>query len=96
MDIHDYIIILRRRWRLVVAVILASLLLAAAVSLLMTPRYTATSRLFFGVQSGESVTDLAQGSTFTEKQMASYAEVATSPLVLNRVVTGPRPHHRLG
>jgi uncharacterized protein involved in exopolysaccharide biosynthesis len=34
---------------------------------------------------GESVTDLAQGSTFTEKQMASYAQVAQSPIVLEPV-----------
>jgi len=42
--------------------------------------------LFFSVQGGETVTDLAQGSTFTEKQMASYAQVATSPLVLDEVI----------
>ena len=32
------------------------------------------------------MTDLAQGSTFAEKQMSSYAEVATSPRVLAPVI----------
>jgi len=54
--------------------------------MLLTPHYTATTRLFFGVQGGDSGSDLAQGSTFTEQQMASYAQVATSPLVLDEVI----------
>ena len=36
--------------------------------------------------AGDSVTDLAQGSNFAEKQMSSYAEVATSPRVLAPVI----------
>jgi capsular exopolysaccharide synthesis family protein len=52
----------------------------------MPKEYTATTRLFIAVAAGESPTDLAQGSNFTEKQMASYAEVATSPLVLAPVI----------
>lgn len=86
MELRDYLSILRRRWISVTVVALATLALAAGFTLVQTPQYTATTRLFFGVQGSETVTDLAQGSTFTEKQMASYAEVATSPLVLDRVV----------
>jgi len=86
VELHDYLDVLRRRWLSILVVMLTTLAVAAAVTLVMTPKYTATTRLFFGVQGGESVTDLAQGSTFTEKQMSSYAEVATSPLVLNKVI----------
>lgn len=86
MELRDYLSILRRRWLSVLIVSLVTLALAAGVTYLTTKQYTATTRLFFGVQGGESVTDLAQGSTFTEKQMTSYAEVASSPLVLNRVI----------
>lgn len=86
MDLFGYLTILRRRWLSILIVALVAVLAAAGVTLLQTAQYTATTRLFFGVQGGESATDLAQGSTFTEKQMASYAEVATSPLVLDKVV----------
>lgn len=86
MELRDYLDILRRRWLSIVVVTLATLAVASAVTLLMTEQYTAITRLFFGVQGGDSVTELAQGSTFTEKQMTSYAEVATSPLVLDRVI----------
>ena len=85
MELRDYLTILRRRWLAILVVTLVTLATAATVTLLTTRQYTASTRLFFGVQ-GESVTELAQGSTFTEKQMASYAEVAKSPLVLERVI----------
>lgn len=86
MELRSYLEILRRRWILILAVGLSALAVAAVVTLSMTPRYTATTRLFFGVEGSGSATDLAQGSTFAEKQMTSYAEVATSPLVLNSVI----------
>ena len=83
MELRDYIRLLRRRWLTVVTLIVVVTGAAAAATYLMTPQFTATTRLFFGVQASESATDLAQGSNFTQKQMSSYAEVATSPLVLD-------------
>ena len=86
MELRDYVEILRRRWMSVVILALAGLALGSVISLAMTPVYTATTRLFFAVAGSESVTDLAQGSTFAEKQMSSYAEVATSPIALEPVI----------
>jgi succinoglycan biosynthesis transport protein ExoP len=85
MELRDYLNVLRRRWMTVAFVSLGALAATAAFTLLMTPQYTAATKLFFGIQGGQSVSDLAQGSTFTENQMSSYAKVATSPLVLDRV-----------
>ncbi|MEE6283182.1 polysaccharide biosynthesis tyrosine autokinase [Georgenia sp. MJ170] len=86
MELGDYFRVLRNRWLSVLSVALVVLAATAAATLLMTPQYTSSTRMFFAVQGGESVSDLAQGSTFTEKQMSSYAEVARSPLVLEGVV----------
>ena len=85
MELGDYLDILRRRWLGVLIIALTVLALASAVTLLMPKKYTATTRLFIAV-AGESVSDLAQGSNFAEKQMSSYAEVATSPHVLEPVI----------
>ncbi|WP_454085373.1 polysaccharide biosynthesis tyrosine autokinase [Georgenia sp. Marseille-Q6866] len=85
MLLGDYFNALRGRWLTVVVVMVMTVAGAAGVTLLSTPQYTATTSTFFAVQGGESVTDLAQGSTFTEKQMASYARIASSPLVLDPV-----------
>ena len=90
VELGDYLDILRRRWLGVVIIALTTLALASAVTLAMPKKYTATTRLFIAV-AGESVTDLAQGSNFAEKQMSSYAEVATSPRVLAPVISAARP-----
>jgi polysaccharide biosynthesis transport protein len=86
LQLGEYLDILRRRWLGVLIIALTMLALASAVTLAMPKKYTATTRLFIAV-AGESATDLAQGSNFAEKQMASYAEVATSPRVLVPVIT---------
>ena len=93
VELGEYLDILRRRWLGVLIIALTTLALASAVTLAMPKKYTATTRLFIAV-AGESVTDLAQGSNFAEKQMSSYAEVATSPRVLTPVIEqlGLRSH----
>jgi len=85
VELGEYLDILRRRWLGVLIILLTTLALASAATLAMPKKYTATTRLFIAV-AGESVTDLAQGSNFAEKQMSSYAEVATSPRVLTPVI----------
>lgn len=87
MNLQDCLRAFRRRWVTILIVLVTTLLATVATTLLMTPRYSATARMFFAVQGGESVTDLAQGSNFAEKQMTSYIEVATSPLVLAPVIS---------
>ena len=82
---REYLDILRRRWLSIVITALLTLASVAALTLMMPKAYTATTRVFFAV-SGDSASALAQASSFVEKQMASYAEVATSPKVLNKVV----------
>jgi capsular exopolysaccharide synthesis family protein len=85
VELGEYLEILRRRWLGVLIIVLTTLALASAVTLAIPKQYTATTRLFIAV-TGESLTDLSQISNFAEKQMASYAEVATSPRVLRPVI----------
>jgi len=86
MEMREYLLTVRKRWATVALITLLATAGALGVTLLATPQYEATTRLFFAVQAGESVSDLAQGSSFTEKQMSSYAQVARSPLVLEPVI----------
>lgn len=86
MDLRGYLKVLQRRWISILVITLATLAVTASITFLLTPRYTASTRLFFGVQGAQSGSDLAQGSTFAENQLTSYAQVATSPLVLQPVI----------
>ena len=85
VELREYLVILRRRWISVLIVALTILAVASLATLAMPKKYTATTRLFFSV-AADSVADLAQGSSFTERQMSSYAQVATSPEVLDAVI----------
>ena len=82
---REFFDILRRRWLSIVTATLLTLASVAAMTLIMPKAYTASTRVFFAV-SGDSASALAQASSLVEKQMASYAEAATSPKVLNKVV----------
>lgn len=84
MDLRDYLTILRERWILVVACMLGGTLAAGLVTLTATPVYEATSQIYVSVQTQDDSTQgLAQGSTYSQSQVAGYADLATSPLVLD-------------
>ena len=85
VDLLHYFAVLRRRWISATIVALTTLAVVAGATLAMPTKYTATTRLFFALEGSESVTDPAQGSSYAEQLMRSYADVATSPLVLDPV-----------
>lgn len=81
----DYAAILLRHVGSIVAATLVGALLGLGLSLVLPPVHTATARLFFSVQSGDTAADLNAGSTFAERQLTSYARLAREPLVLDAV-----------
>ena len=86
MDIHDYLRILRKSWVLILALILLGIAAGSLVSILTTPSYQATTKVFISVQSGGTVSDLTQGSNFTQNQVKSYTDVVVTPAVLQPVI----------
>lgn len=89
MELRDYFTILRDRSILVVACTLAGTLAAGLVTLATAPTYQATSQIYVSVQTQDGSTqNLAQGSTFSQSQVVGFADLATSPLVLQPVVDG--------
>jgi len=86
MELTDYLRILRKYWVSVVAVFLIGIAVAAAATLAMKPVYTASTALFLSVQSGDTAGELNQGSSYAESQVKSYAQVVTSPIVLQPVI----------
>lgn len=85
MNLTQFLNVVRQYWRSILAVALAVLIATAALTLLTPKRYTASSTLFLTVKGAESASDLNQGGSYTERQVASYAKVATSSMVLGPV-----------
>ena len=86
MELNDYIRILRKSWILISVFALVGVAAAAAFSLTQAPQYSATSKVFVSTQSAGTVSELAQGNTFTVQRVSTYSDLATTPIVLLPVI----------
>lgn len=86
MELSDYLRILRKRWLIIVIMTLVGLASAATATLLTTPRYEASTQVFVFVPTTGTVGELAQGGSFAQNQVRSYAEAVSTPRVLDAVV----------
>jgi len=89
VELRDYVRVLRKRWLLVAATALIAVAGAAVASLLVTPKYQASTLSFVSVQNGGSVQEFAQGTTYAQNIIKSFTEAITSPRVLDAVVHDP-------
>ncbi|QEO09509.1 polysaccharide biosynthesis tyrosine autokinase [Protaetiibacter larvae] len=87
MELRDYLRILRRNWILIIVITLAGVAGGAAFSLLQTPSYEATTKVFVSATGASSVSELNAGNSFTQQIVRSYAEVVTTGLVLDPVIS---------
>jgi polysaccharide biosynthesis transport protein len=83
----QYVRVLRRQWYIVIAAALLVLMASAAWSLHQKPMYSSTTRLFVSVRTPDTdISTLSQGSSFIQERVKSYADIATSPDVLDEVI----------
>ncbi|MEL4320068.1 polysaccharide biosynthesis tyrosine autokinase [Leifsonia sp. YIM 134122] len=88
MELRDYVRILHKSWILIVVFALLGIGLAATYSILVAPKYEATTKLYVSVRAGEAAAtgDLVQGTSFARQAVTSYVDVVASAVVLDRVV----------
>ncbi|WP_198683982.1 polysaccharide biosynthesis tyrosine autokinase [Brachybacterium sp. YJGR34] len=86
MDLQHILHSLRERWRSGLLSALLVLGTVAALALTQTPDYRATSQVYVQVRTGEGIADLNSGASFASQQISSYAELATTPFVLDEVI----------
>ncbi|MBH5142493.1 polysaccharide biosynthesis tyrosine autokinase [Rhodococcus erythropolis] len=92
MEIVDYLKILQARWRIVAAVTVLGILGALCASLLSTPVYQASTRLFVSTSAGTSVNEALQGSQLSQQRVLSYTKLLTGRTLAQRTIDelGPR------
>jgi len=81
-----YLEVVRRGWAWILLGAICGLAASGLYSSTKTPLYTATTSVFFSVSGGDSVTQLLQGSTFSQNQVSSYALLVKQPAVLQPVI----------
>jgi capsular exopolysaccharide synthesis family protein len=87
MDLRHVVAALRRWWYVTGLILLLIGGAATAYSLLRTPEYKATATVFFSLNRSPAVSELAQGSTYTQEVVKSYSQLVTLPVVLSPVIS---------
>lgn len=87
MEFNAYLRVLRKHWIAIVALVLLGLAAGAAVSFVQTPKYSSSAKVFVSTSGGDTVADLQQGNTFTQQRVKTYADLATTPIVLLPVIS---------
>ena len=77
--------VLLRGWWVIVASAILGGALAFAYSSTTTPIFQSSASIYFSMRSATSGSDINQGSVYTQSQMLSFAQLATTSLVLDRV-----------
>jgi capsular exopolysaccharide synthesis family protein len=86
VELRDYIRILRKSWVLIVLLTLAAVGAASTYSILQTPKFSASAKVFVSTQATGTTSDLAQGNTFTVQRVKTYSDLVTTPIVLLPVI----------
>lgn len=86
MNLQDFVKLLRARWVTVCVTAAVTVLGAVAVTLLTTPLYQASTRLFVSTSAGASLSDAYQGNRFSQERVISYAELLKGETLAQRTV----------
>lgn len=86
MELQDYIRVVRKRWRIIIAATVVALIAAGMLTWLTPRQYQSTAQLFVSTGSGQNTSELAAGSTFTQKQVKTYADLVRTPSILEPVI----------
>ncbi|WP_435770493.1 polysaccharide biosynthesis tyrosine autokinase [Nocardioides sp. SYSU DS0651] len=85
MDFKQFLLVLRRRWRSIVAIVLLALAISSAITFTRTPQYESDSKVFLTVDVRDT-TDAYAALLFASNRAASYASVAKSTELSERVI----------
>lgn len=86
MELKDYLRILRQRWILITVTTLLAVAVAAVLTIMATPQYQSTARLFVTTPSASDDGQLQSGGQFSQQRVKSYAALITGDEVARRVV----------
>ena len=86
MTAQDFFKLLRQRWVTVAVVTVLGVLGGVALSLMTTPLYQASTRLFVSTTSGSSLSDIYQGNRLAQERVVSYAQLLMGETLAQRTI----------
>ena len=85
MELRDYVKVLRRRWRIMLACVVAVVALAVAYTASVTPQYASQVRLYVSSAQSNTSEALASGQ-LSQQRIASYADMIQGQEIAEAVV----------
>jgi tyrosine-protein kinase len=86
VDLRDYLLLARRQWWIILGSAVVAVAGALAVTLQMTPQYTAAIKLFVSSGDEQKPSAVYQGSTYIEQRAKSYAVLLQSRRIATAVI----------
>lgn len=86
MNLQNLIKLVRNRWVTIAVTALLTLLGAVAYTLVQTPLYQASTRLFISTTSGSSASDLYQGNLYSQGRVFSYTQLVMGETLAQRTI----------
>jgi receptor protein-tyrosine kinase len=86
VNLQDFTKLLRTRWFTIAATTLIAVLAAIGYSLLTTPLYEASTRLYVSTSAGSSAAELYQGNRLSQERVASYTQLITGETLAQRTI----------
>jgi receptor protein-tyrosine kinase len=86
LNIQDFARLLRARWIIVVVTVAVALGGAVAITLLTTPLYEASTRLFVSTNSSPTASEIYQGTLSSQQRVLSYTKLVTGASLAQRTV----------
>lgn len=86
MSLEDYAKLLRTRWVTICVTMAVVLIGAAAITLLTTPLYQASTRLFVSTTSSSTVSEVYQGNLFSQQRVLSYTQLLSGENLAQRTI----------
>jgi capsular exopolysaccharide synthesis family protein len=86
LNLQDFVRVLRTRWVIICATIAVAILGAVAYTLLTTPQYQASTRLFVSTTGGASPGEIYEGNLFSQERVISYTKLLTGETLAQRTI----------
>ncbi|OYN76963.1 polysaccharide biosynthesis tyrosine autokinase [Mycolicibacterium sphagni] len=86
MTLRNFLKLLRSRWITVCVTTVATVLLAVIVTLLTTPLYQASTRLFVSTPAGDTLTEIYEGTLTSQQRVASYTQLLMGESLAQRTI----------
>ena len=86
MNLQDFVKLIRTRWITIGVTALIPILGSVLYTLIQTPLYQASTRLFVSTTSGSSVSDLYNGNRLSQERVLSYTQLVMGETLAQRTV----------